>query len=214
MPAMRASRAPRDAAAAPTRTTGCVHPQPDAAAASASGAADAAVASGPSTASTVIATIAYTATAIDEREHDRAGDRAARIACTSSPIVAMRAYPAKAKNSRPPDCRMPYTPPSVRLEALHHSGSGPAAAPAATTTASGEQHDDHDHPGQLRRARHAEVVDGDQRGDRDDRDRALPARGAAYAANVSAIAAQLASLPITKHQPAMKPHHGPSSARP
>ena len=26
---------------------------------------------------------------------------------------------------------------------------------------------------------------------------------------MSAIAAQLASLPITKHQPAMNPHHGP-----
>src|SRR5690606_34823717 len=37
--------------------------------------------------------------------------------------------------------------------------------------------------------------------------------GAAYAANVIAIAAQLASLPITKLHPAIKPHQGPISAR-
>ena len=36
--------------------------------------------------------------------------------------------------------------------------------------------------------------------------------GAAYAANVMAMAAQLAILPITKLQPATKPHHGPISA--
>src|SRR5690606_6601177 len=42
--------------------------------------------------------------------------------------------------------------------------------------------------------------------------RSAPA-GAAYAAKVIAIAAQLASLPMTKHQPATKPHHGPISAR-
>lgn len=35
----------------------------------------------------------------------RAGSR------TSSPRVAMRAYPAKAKNSRPPACSTPATPP-------------------------------------------------------------------------------------------------------
>src|SRR6478735_4157518 len=38
--------------------------------------------------------------------------------------------------------------------------------------------------------------------------------GAAYAAKVSAIAAQLAVFPTTKPHPAMKPHHGPSSALP
>ena len=54
---------------------------------------------------------------------------------------------------------MPYTPPSVRLEALHHSGSGPADSPGRDHDGEGEQHDDHDHPGQLRRARHPEVVD-------------------------------------------------------
>ncbi len=40
------------------------------------------------------------------------------------------------------------------------------------------------------------------------------ALGAAYAPTVSAIAAQLASLPATKPQPARKPHPAPSRARP
>jgi hypothetical protein len=57
----------------------------------------------------------------------RSGDR------TSSPMVAMRAYPANAKNSRPADCSTPYTDPSV--PPANDAGSKPDA-PAATTTAS------------------------------------------------------------------------------
>ncbi len=90
MPAMRASSAPRDAAAAPIRTTGWVQPHPEAAATSARGAVDAAVASGPSTASTVTATIAYTATA-RPRASTMARGIVRRGSLTSSPIVAMRA---------------------------------------------------------------------------------------------------------------------------
>ena len=41
-----------------------------------------------------------------------------------------------------------------------------------------------------------------------------PAPGRAYAANVIAIAAQDAVLPMTKPQPARKPHQGPSTSRP
>ena len=38
--------------------------------------------------------------------------------------------------------------------------------------------------------------------------------GTAYAANVIAIAAQLAVLPTTNPQPARKPRHSPSTSRP
>ena len=59
----------------------------------------------------------------------------------------------------------------------------------------------------------AQLTSG-QHDDHRDRDRPLPASGTAYAANVIAIAAQLAVLPTTNPQPARKPHHSPSSSRP
>jgi hypothetical protein len=40
------------------------------------------------------------------------------------------------------------------------------------------------------------------------------APGAAYAANVIAIADALATLPTMKPHPATNPHHGPSTSRP
>ena len=42
----------------------------------------------------------------------------------------------------------------------------------------------------------------------------LTSDAATYAANVSAMAAQLAVLPTTKPQPARNPHQGPSRSRP
>jgi len=58
IPATSASSAPRDAAAAETRTTGFAHVHPAACATSASGALDAAVADAPSTTTVSVPTIA------------------------------------------------------------------------------------------------------------------------------------------------------------
>ena len=69
----------------------------------------------------------------------RAGSR------TSSPSVAMRAYPANAKNSSPADCSTPYQPtsppasppPRASSTAVARCASAaPPARQAATTTAS------------------------------------------------------------------------------
>ena len=71
-----------------------------------------------------------------EREGDRPRDRP-RGSRTSSPIVAIRAYPAKAKNSRPAACSTPYTPRSEcrRRPTAGRVGRRPPARHAATTTA-------------------------------------------------------------------------------
>lgn len=59
----------------------------------------------------------------------RAGSR------TSSPMVAMRAYPAKAKNRSPPACRTPYAPPGGAAPKVDAAGPDPAKSPATRTTA-------------------------------------------------------------------------------
>ena len=48
---------------------------------------------------------------------------------TSSPSVAIRAYPAKAKKSRAADCSTPYTPP------LHRDAAPPRFAVSASPLA-------------------------------------------------------------------------------
>ena len=73
------------------------------------GAVAAASASSPRSSSRLTATTAYSTNTIPSavtmaRPMVRRGSR------TSSPIVATRAYPAKAKNSRPADCSTPYQP--------------------------------------------------------------------------------------------------------
>jgi hypothetical protein len=106
MPASSASSAPSEASAAPMRTTGARGPAPAACTAVVSGATAAASRSGPAASSAATPTTRYTATVIS-RAMGMARGMVRRGSRTSSPMVAMRAYPANAKNSSPVACRMP-----------------------------------------------------------------------------------------------------------
>ncbi|SHY13724.1 Uncharacterised protein [Mycobacteroides abscessus subsp. abscessus] len=121
------------ATTAPIRTTGSIHPAPAAVTASSRGVAELASREGPSVVKTANATTAYTTSAIPRaigmaRGMVRAGSR------TSSPSVAMRAYPAKAKNNRPAACSTPRHDVPVRSRAAISTLPEPAAV--ATTAAS------------------------------------------------------------------------------
>ncbi len=133
---------------------------------------------------------------------------------TSSPIVAMRAYPAKAKNSSPADCSTPYQPWGPAAMARLSAEPAPDAEAATTTSASTASTTTtiafvraavRVTPTVLTAAstRTAATATGFSH----------PA-GAAYEANVNAIAAQLAVLPMTNDQPAKNPDHGPIISRP
>src|SRR5688572_1798393 len=109
---------------------------------------------------------------------------------------------------------MPYQPSDQSAAGLSQPGASGAVAPAATATASVSSTTTtmtrvtwavRVMPNQFTAARAATATIATGR--------SQPG-GAAYAPKVSAIAAQLASLPTTKPQPATKPHHGPSSALP
>ena len=106
MPAISASSAPRDAAAAPTRTTGVRASQVPATDGVASGAAMSAMRCGPRVSSSGDGHDRVDADRQPERERDGPRDRPLRIAHLLAEGGDPR-VPAKAKNSRPADCSTP-----------------------------------------------------------------------------------------------------------
>src|SRR5690606_33634025 len=132
-PRINASSDPTAATTAPARTTGVSQPAPAASTTSDNGAVAVANPSAPSVTSAATPTSVYTTTVIAKaigtaRGMVRAGSR------TSSPRVAIRAYPANAKNSNPAapstSTTEPTSPPS-------REGTGaPPTHPVTTTVAS------------------------------------------------------------------------------
>ena len=129
-------------------------------------------------------------------------------------MVAMRAWPAKAKNSSPADWITPY-PAAVRVD----EGGGTVEVGVATNEARGnhdrqrQQHDGDDDAGQSGGAGDASVVHGDQAYDGRDRDRALPAFGGDVGGEGERHG-RTAVLPMAKPHPARKPRPSPRRSRP
>jgi hypothetical protein len=131
----------------------------------------------------------------------------------SSPIVAMRAYPAKAKNSSPADCSTPYQPWGPGSITRLSAEPAPDAEAATTTRASTAKTTT-----TITLVRAAVRVTPTVLTAASTRTAATATgfshpRGR-HTANVNAIAAQLAVLPMTNDQPAKNPDHGPIISRP
>ncbi len=193
MPAISASSAPSDAAAAPKRTIGSAHTQPEAAAVSARGASARCRRVGPERREHRDRDDGINGERQPEGEHD--GPR--NVLCGIAHLFAHRRDPGVARKREEEQSgglqdAVAVGRPQVQVcEAVRAVRARPSRC---HDHGESEQHDHHQHAGELCRA--------------------LPSGGAASAANVIAIAAQLASLPMMNAQPATKPHHGPISARP
>src|SRR5512132_556278 len=132
-PAISDSNTPSDAIAAPTRTTGPSIGQPLLSTTATSGAGVRAISAPPTAASALTATSAYTASAMASASGMARG--IVRVgATTSSPSVAIRAYPANAKNRKPAACSVSYPPGTDDGNARDHSAL-PLPSDAATTSA-------------------------------------------------------------------------------
>jgi hypothetical protein len=131
--------------------------------------------------------------------------------------VAIRAYPANAKNSRPADSSTSSGPGSDKspVQARGEASGTPAAVAARAVSSTSRVTVSRIRatvavrvtPRRLARVSTATAATAAARCAQD-------AAGTAYAANVIAIAAHDAVLPTTKPQPARNPHHGPSTSRP
>lgn len=152
----------------PRRTTGSSQPAPAARTTSVSGAAACASCCGPSASRAATATAAYTIKVIARavgiaRGMVRCGAR------TSSPSVAIRAYPAKAKNNSPAPATPGHGDVGAELEPGGVSGAG--AEPGHHDRGKNRRFDRDNATRQPRRFLHPRVVDRSERHHRRDRDR-------------------------------------------
>src|SRR3954447_14123322 len=129
---------------------------------------------------------------------------------TSSPSVAIRAYPANAKNRNPADCNTSRRPasngtmrPTSACESNHPATTTPVSVTSATASSTRVIVTVRVNPPRFTAAIISTAAMASTRA----------WSGERYAPTVSAIAAQDAVLPTTKPQPARKPQNGPSCLR-
>ena len=146
-----------------------------------------------------------------ERDRDRPRDGALGVAH----LLAERGDPGVSREGEEEQARRLQHSVQRRRPTGRRAAEPPCREPAATTTttSSSEHRAETSTRASMRGPGDAAVVDRGQGRDGATADESLrPLRpGTAYAANVSAIAAQDAVLPTTNPQPARNPHHSPGA---